>query len=73
MKPIARGAWMIVGIGVAGLVAVLCKENGALLPMYAWIIDAILLRGRASTLPPTLRALRALLLFTPLVLWPPIC
>jgi tetratricopeptide (TPR) repeat protein len=33
-------AWMSVGLGLGTLLAVLSKENGALLPLLAWVIEA---------------------------------
>jgi protein O-mannosyl-transferase len=58
-----RGLWMAGGIIVAGTLAVLSKESGALLPIYALAIDATLLRGRVLTLPRGLRVLRRLLIY----------
>ena len=53
----ARGwAWIIVGMGASGLLAILSKESGILLPLYALVIEltvfsqAPLSRGRNSAL-----------------------
>lgn len=66
--PARRGAWMATGIGLGTLLGVLCKESAVLLPLYAWVIDATLLRKQTLALPPRLQAWRRLLLFVPLAL-----
>ena len=58
-----RGLWMTGGIVIAGTLAVLSKESGALLPIYALAIDATLLRTRVLALPRPLRILRRLLIY----------
>lgn len=32
-------------LGTCTILAILCKENGALLPLFAWVLNATLLRG----------------------------
>lgn len=39
-------AWMLAGLGGGTLLGVLAKANGALLPLYAWLIEGLLLAGR---------------------------
>jgi hypothetical protein len=58
-----RAAWMGVGIGAGTLLALLCKENGILLPLYALALDATLLREPVQAMPVPLRRWRALLLY----------
>ena len=67
-SPKMRALWMIGGIVVAGLFAVLSKESGALLPLYALAIDATLLRSQVLALPRGLRLLRRLLLYPAIAL-----
>jgi protein O-mannosyl-transferase len=57
-----RGMWMTLGMACI-VPAILCKENGILLPLYAWVVDATLLRDRVQEIPPALRRLRRILLF----------
>jgi protein O-mannosyl-transferase len=57
-------AWMIGAIGLGTLLAMLCKANGILLPMLAWIIEAIVLRRGLDTRPPRWFAMTALALPT---------
>src|SRR5689334_5558263 len=59
----ARAVWMGLGIGVGTALAVLCKENGALLPLLAWVLDATLLRAHIEALPAPLKRWRQVLLF----------
>lgn len=58
-----RAAWMIVGLWVCMGLAVLCKENGILLPVYALVLDATVLRGAVSRLPRALAILRRVLIW----------
>jgi tetratricopeptide (TPR) repeat protein len=44
-RPRAGLVWMVAGIGAGTLLAVLCKANGALLPLLAWVLEATVLRG----------------------------
>lgn len=39
-SPRAAVAWMLAGIGIGTVLAMLCKANGALLPLLAWVLDA---------------------------------
>lgn len=62
--PRARGAWMLLGlVGCMGL-SVLSKENGILLPLYALVLDATVLRAQVQRLP------RELLWWRRLLIWP---
>ena len=62
-SPRAGAAWMIGGIGLGTLLAVLCKANGALLPLLAWVLEATAYRDAART--PLATRLRWLLLVIP--------
>lgn len=44
-RPRAGAAWVLLGIGLGTLLAVLSKANGALLPLLAWIIESTVLRA----------------------------
>lgn len=44
-------AWMIGGIGVGTALATLCKANGILLPVLAWVLEAGILRRRVTAAP----------------------
>jgi protein O-mannosyl-transferase len=66
--PIKRGTWMAAGIVVGGVLGTLCKESAVLLPLYAWVIDATLLRTQTQALPKPLQVWRRLLLFPALLL-----
>lgn len=63
LKISRRGAWMVVGLGLCTVLSFLCKENGILLPVYALVLDATLLRGQVNQLPRTLQWLRRLLIW----------
>lgn len=39
-KPIRAYVWMSLGLGLGTLLATLSKENGVLLPLLAWVIEA---------------------------------
>lgn len=39
-KPIRAYVWMSLGLGLGTLLATFSKENGALLPLFAWVIEA---------------------------------
>lgn len=43
-RPWRGYAWMTLGIGMLGPLAVLCKENGILICLYALVIEATLIR-----------------------------
>ncbi|KGI77242.1 ArnT family glycosyltransferase [Oleiagrimonas soli] len=58
-----RGAWMFIGLGVCMMLAFLSKENGILLPLYALVLDATILRGTVQRLPARLRWWRRLLIW----------
>jgi hypothetical protein len=63
-----RGAWMLLGLGVCMGLAFLSKENGILLPLYALVLDATVLRQPVTRLPVALRWWRRLLIW-PVVLF----
>lgn len=58
-----RGAWMALGLGLCTVLSFLSKENGILLPLYALVLDATVLRGDANKLPRSLKWLRRLLIW----------
>ena len=62
-SPRAGAAWMLCGIGLGTLLATLCKANGALLPLLAWVLDATVYRRDGET--PLAKRLRILLLVLP--------
>lgn len=62
-RPSAGYAWMIGGLGIGGVLAVLSKENGALLPVLILAIEACL--------PPPEQAPRHFRLWKGLFLWLP--
>ncbi|MBD8880530.1 hypothetical protein IHE49_08545 [Rhodanobacter sp. 7MK24] len=62
-----RGMWMVLGLGACMGLAFLSKENGILLPMYALVLDATLLRTNVQRLPPMLAWLRRLLIWPAVV------
>ncbi|WP_233841091.1 hypothetical protein [Dyella sp. 2HG41-7] len=61
-----RGAWLMFGLGACMGLAFLSKENGILLPLYALVLDATVLRQAVHRLPRKLLWLRRLLI------WPPV-
>lgn len=63
-----RGLWMALGLGFCMGLAFLSKENGILLPLYALVLDATLLRIFVRRLPTPLRWWRRLLIW-PVVLF----
>ena len=64
--PRAAAAWMLGGIGLGTVLATLCKANGALLPLLAWVLESTVYRDEVeSTLA---KRLRWLLLVLPGVL-----
>ena len=68
--PNAGIAWMVGGLGVCTVLAVLSKANGGLLPVLAWVIDAVLLRPQdapAVRADRRLRTVRGLMLIAPSV------
>jgi len=62
-SPRVGTAWMLCGIGLGTLLATLCKANGALLPLLAWVLDATVYRRDGET--PLAKRLRILLLVLP--------
>lgn len=58
-----RAAWMLTGLGLCTVLGILCKENGILLPVYALVLDATVLRAQARRLPRQLQWLRRLLIW----------
>ena len=61
----AGAMWMIAGIGMGTGLALLCKGNGLLLPLLAWVLEMTVLR---DPMPDrTLRWLRSMLLVAPSV------
>ena len=65
-SPRAGAAWMIGGIGLGTLLAMLCKANGVLLPLLAWVLEATVYREDAEQ--PLARRMRWLLLVLPSLL-----
>ncbi|WP_207780879.1 tetratricopeptide repeat protein [Cognatiluteimonas telluris] len=61
--PRAGTAWMLGGIVLGTILAVLCKANGALLPLLALTLEATVYRERTGS--PLARRLRWLLLVLP--------
>lgn len=62
--PARRGAWMLLGLWVCMGLGFLSKENGILLPLYALVLDATVLRRYVDRLP------RGLLWWRRLLIWP---
>jgi hypothetical protein len=63
-----RGAWMVwAGVPALTVVAVLCKESGALLPVYALVIEYFMFRFRRAdgSLDRSIAAFYALFLLLP--------
>lgn len=58
-----RAAWMALGLGVCMVLAILCKENGVLLPLFALVLDATVLRAQVASLPSGLKWWRRLLIW----------
>ncbi len=44
-RPLFAYGWMTVSLTVPGILAVLSKENGALLPVFIWVIEATVIRA----------------------------
>lgn len=63
-----RSIWMIAGIWGCTSLAFLSKENGILLPLYALVLDATILRTDVAKLPCQLQRLRRIMIW-PLVLF----
>lgn len=47
-RRLAGAVWIVLGLGGGTLLGVLCKPNGALLPLYALLIEYLLLRRTIS-------------------------
>jgi tetratricopeptide (TPR) repeat protein len=58
-----RGTWMAIGLGLCMVLAFLCKENGVLLPVFALVLDATVLRHQVARLPSGLKWWRRLLIW----------
>jgi hypothetical protein len=58
-----RGIFMVLGLGACTVLAFLGKENGILLPLYALVLDATLLRDHVRRLPSGLAWLRRALVY----------
>lgn len=66
--------WVASALGLATIAAFLCKESGALLPLFAWVLNATVLRTMLTEKPQAARRLLqwacivpSLLLFTALL------
>jgi len=63
--------WMVAGIGGCTLLAMLCKANGVLLPMLAWVLEATVyrhgdsVRGIGAAARQRLFRIKALMLILP--------
>lgn len=72
-RPLAGAAWCIAGLAGGTLLATLSKANGALLPLFALLLDSIppgpsrtgIASGAAKRAAKSLGVLRALLLWLP--------
>lgn len=64
---IARTLGLLVGIAIATLLAFLCKENGALLPLYTLILLFVLLRTTLQDASPAARRLLMTALMIPVI------
>nr|WP_199045309.1 hypothetical protein [Dyella sp. ASV24] len=60
---VRRAAWILTGLGLCTVLSTLCKENGILLPTYALVLDATVLRPQINRLPRPLKWLRRLLIW----------
>lgn len=67
-SPVRRGAWMLLGLWVCMGLSFLSKENGILLPLFALVLDATILREYAARLPRGLKWWRRILIW-PIVLF----
>jgi len=61
---VRRGVWMMLGLWVCMGLSFLSKENGILLPLFALVLDATVLRNWVARLP------RNLLWWRRLLIWP---
>jgi hypothetical protein len=61
-------AWMVGAIGAGTVLSMLCKANGLLLPLLAWILDAGIYQGKGNAVASRpLRTIRWALLILPSV------
>lgn len=65
LSPKRAYAWMVAGIVGGGTLAVLSKENGALLPLFALTLECTVLRSLPA--PPRWRHAQAILLRVPVL------
>ncbi|MDA3912617.1 hypothetical protein, partial [Oleiagrimonas sp.] len=63
LSSLRRGLWMVIGLGLCMGLSFLCKENGILLPLFALVLDATLLRTNVRHLPSKLLWLRRFLIW----------
>ena len=59
--------WMSAGIGLGGLLSVLSKENGILLPLYALVLEGTIIRAAQLPKPPYWRIWSSVFLGLPLL------
>ncbi|WP_345293499.1 hypothetical protein [Luteimonas vadosa] len=64
---VRRSLGLLAGLGLATIAAFLCKENGALLPLYAGVVLFVLLRDHLQAGTPGARTLLAAGLTLPVV------
>lgn len=65
-RPRSGAAWMISGVVFGTFLGLLCKANGLLLPLLAWVLEATVLRAGPAD-PRSLRVLRLVLLVLPAI------
>lgn len=53
--------WIVFGLGIATLLAILSKANGILLPLLAWVLEACVFRRTSTPLPRWVKTLVILL------------
>jgi hypothetical protein len=64
----SRAFWLMsLGIGLGTLLAALTKENGALLPVFALILQGVLLSDSKTTMPPWFRWWRRVFMVAPML------
>lgn len=61
--PMRRGLWMALGLWFCMGLSFLCKQNGILLPLFALVLDATVLREYVTRLPGGLQRWRRLLIW----------
>ncbi len=67
-RPRSGYLWMSFGIALGGVLAILSKEIGILLPLYVLIIEYTLIRSTSIVTPAGWRAWSSVFLFLPLLL-----